>query len=169
VPLICRRGGVTRREVGAIRIGPRETTFEISGRAALEFADAAAETDPRAPHVVVERADAPTRPRAPHVVIERADAPPRPTAPHPAPPEQAPKRADGVAHRTDGPPPRRRDGFAPYARPRAKHPPHPRSTPDAPPKPHAHPKPHAPGKPHGHPKPHGRPPHPGPKGKHRKG
>src|SRR5579871_1532024 len=61
LPLICRRGGVTRRDVGAIRIGPRETTFEISGRAALEFADAAAESDPRAPHVVVERADAPPR------------------------------------------------------------------------------------------------------------
>ncbi|HEY4394531.1 MAG TPA: DEAD/DEAH box helicase, partial [Polyangia bacterium] len=36
LPLICRRGGVTRRDVGAIRIGPNETTFEISGGAALE-------------------------------------------------------------------------------------------------------------------------------------
>jgi ATP-dependent RNA helicase DeaD len=53
LPLICRRGGVTRRDVGAIRIGPRETLFEIAGEAAAEFAAAAAEPDPRAPHVVI--------------------------------------------------------------------------------------------------------------------
>jgi ATP-dependent RNA helicase DeaD len=53
LPLICRRGGVTRRDVGAIRIGPRETLFEIAGEAAAEFALAAAEPDPRAPHVVI--------------------------------------------------------------------------------------------------------------------
>jgi ATP-dependent RNA helicase DeaD len=59
LPLICRRGGVSRREVGAIRIGPRETLFEIAGGAAGEFAAAAAEIDPRARHVVIDRADAP--------------------------------------------------------------------------------------------------------------
>ncbi len=32
LPLICRRGGVTRREVGAIRIGPNETTVRDRGR-----------------------------------------------------------------------------------------------------------------------------------------
>jgi ATP-dependent RNA helicase DeaD len=57
LPLICRRGGVTRREVGAIRIGPHETIFEIAGDAAADFALAAAETDPRAPHVRMERID----------------------------------------------------------------------------------------------------------------
>ncbi len=57
LPLICRRGGVTRREVGAIRIGPHETIFEIAGDAAADYALAAAETDPRAPHVRVERID----------------------------------------------------------------------------------------------------------------
>jgi len=57
LPLICRRGGVTRREVGAIRIGPQETIFEIAGDAAADFALAAAQTDPRAPHVRMERAD----------------------------------------------------------------------------------------------------------------
>jgi ATP-dependent RNA helicase DeaD len=55
LPLICRRGNVTRREVGAIRIGPVETIFEIAEEAALDFGSAAAETDPRAPHVRVER------------------------------------------------------------------------------------------------------------------
>ncbi len=57
LPLICRRGGVTRREVGAIRIGPQETVFEIAGDAAADFALAASQTDPRAPHVRVERLD----------------------------------------------------------------------------------------------------------------
>ena len=69
LPLICRRGGVTRREVGAIRIGPHETTFEIAGDAAADFALAAAEPDPRARHVVIARADAPSahiRPAPPH-------------------------------------------------------------------------------------------------------
>jgi len=57
LPLICRRGGVTRREVGTIRIGPQETIFEIAGDAAAAFAVSAAETDPRAPHVRLERVD----------------------------------------------------------------------------------------------------------------
>jgi hypothetical protein len=41
--------------VGAIRIGPRETLFEIAGPAAADFALAAAERDPRAPHVTIQR------------------------------------------------------------------------------------------------------------------
>ncbi len=38
VPLICRRGGVTKRDIGAIRIAERETLFEISpGMAARQL------------------------------------------------------------------------------------------------------------------------------------
>jgi len=87
LPLICRRGGVTNREVGAIRIGPRETLFEISGPAARDFEAAAAETDPRAPHVRIERAQgqlsngrSPQRPRtgrAPQVQRAEFDGAPR--------------------------------------------------------------------------------------------
>jgi ATP-dependent RNA helicase DeaD len=55
LPLLCRRGGITRSEVGAIRIGPRHSEFEIAGRAAGDFALAASQPDPRAPHVVIER------------------------------------------------------------------------------------------------------------------
>jgi ATP-dependent RNA helicase DeaD len=54
LPLICRRGGVTRNEVGAIRIGPSFSDFQIAGHAASDFALAAAQPDPRAPHVVIE-------------------------------------------------------------------------------------------------------------------
>ena len=54
LPLICRRGGVTRREVGAIRVGPQSSEFEIAGEAAKDFALAASQSDPRAPHVHME-------------------------------------------------------------------------------------------------------------------
>jgi len=84
LPLICRRGGVTRREVGAIRIGPDETMFEIAGDAASDFTLAAAEPDPRARHVVITRADAPPVPARPHQPRAPERAPPRPHA-HPRP------------------------------------------------------------------------------------
>ena len=51
LPLVCRRGGITRREVGAIRVARDRTVFEIDGRVAADFAANAAERDPRAPHV----------------------------------------------------------------------------------------------------------------------
>jgi len=106
LPLICRRGGVTRREVGAIRVGPHETTFEIAGHAAPEFTDAAAEIDPRASHVVISRADA------------------GPTAPASASaPEQAPKRQAGFAPHApvrEHAPPKRREAFTPQG-PRPEH------------------------------------------------
>jgi ATP-dependent RNA helicase DeaD len=51
LPLVCRRGGVTRREVGAIRVARDRTVFEIDQRVAANFAANAAERDPRAPHV----------------------------------------------------------------------------------------------------------------------
>jgi ATP-dependent RNA helicase DeaD len=58
LPLICKRGGVTRKEVGAIRLGPHETTFEIAADAAEGFARAAAVPDPRAPQVRIEQLSA---------------------------------------------------------------------------------------------------------------
>jgi ATP-dependent RNA helicase DeaD len=54
LPLVCRRGGVTRNEVGAIRVGTAFTEFQIAGDAAEDFALAASRPDPRAPHVVIE-------------------------------------------------------------------------------------------------------------------
>ncbi|MEW4448265.1 DEAD/DEAH box helicase [Qipengyuania sp. JC766] len=41
LPLLCRRGHITRNEVGAIRIGPDETYFQIPRQIADKFADAA--------------------------------------------------------------------------------------------------------------------------------
>jgi ATP-dependent RNA helicase DeaD len=100
LPLICRRGGVTRHDVGAIRIGPRETLFEIAGDAAPDFELAARERDPRALHVTIQRAGAPqarvhatARPeaRAPHLPRPAAGVgappPPRATRSRPADPQ----------------------------------------------------------------------------------
>jgi ATP-dependent RNA helicase DeaD len=69
LPLICRRGGVTRHDVGAIRVGAQASDFEISGAAADDFALASGQPDPRAPHVRIHRLDGaprPEHPRAPH-------------------------------------------------------------------------------------------------------
>ncbi len=76
LPLICRRGGITRHDVGAIRVGPQSSQFEISAEAADDFALAAGESDPRAPHVRVQRLD-----RQAH----GGEAEPRPPRPAPAP------------------------------------------------------------------------------------
>jgi ATP-dependent RNA helicase DeaD len=130
LPLICRRGGVTRREVGAIRIGPRETMFEIAGDAAHDFALAAGEPDPRARHVVITRADQPpaeTKP-APH---PRPHQPPR-AQEHPRP-HQPPRSPE---------PARLAGGYHPLQRrvPRQNAPAHPRPQPPARPRKHRGPR-----------------------------
>ena len=71
LPLICRRGGVTRREVGAIRVGASSSTFEIASGAAQDCALAAGELDPRAPHVTIEPV---LRPQAPPPAARRGPA-----------------------------------------------------------------------------------------------
>ena len=50
IPIICRQGGITKAEIGAIRIFDRETKFEVAHEAAGRFADAirdATGEDPR--------------------------------------------------------------------------------------------------------------------------
>ncbi|MGB3794753.1 MAG: DEAD/DEAH box helicase [Alteraurantiacibacter sp.] len=44
LPLLCRRGHITRNEIGAIRIGPDETFFQIPRTISDKFAEAAART-----------------------------------------------------------------------------------------------------------------------------
>ncbi|HSY41268.1 MAG TPA: DbpA RNA binding domain-containing protein, partial [Polyangia bacterium] len=141
LPLICKRGGVTRREVGAIRIGPHETTFEIAGHAAHEFTDAAAEPDPRARHVIISRADA------------------GPAAPTPGPEQGFTPHAARPEH-----PSKRRDGFAPFSPARDKRPPQAEPRHSVKPEPHSvKPEPHSASghqaKPHAgaKPRPHGKP------------
>lgn len=45
LPLICRRGHVTKAEIGAIKIGPEETSFEIPRALADRFIDALRRTE----------------------------------------------------------------------------------------------------------------------------
>jgi ATP-dependent RNA helicase DeaD len=70
LPLVCRRGAITRREIGAIRVARDRTVFEVASQVASEFAANAAEVDPRAPHVRIVPAsgELPDRapPRSPH-------------------------------------------------------------------------------------------------------
>jgi ATP-dependent RNA helicase DeaD len=58
LPLLCRRGGVTRDEIGKIVILAGETRFEVAKAAAARFAAAAGVPDPRAPGLRIE----PSRP-----------------------------------------------------------------------------------------------------------
>jgi len=44
LPMVCRQGGVTKREIGAIRIFDRETRFEIDAAAAPAFIEAVRKT-----------------------------------------------------------------------------------------------------------------------------
>jgi len=51
LPLLCRRGDVTREQIGKIVILPAESRFEVARAATEHFARAARKVDPRAPGV----------------------------------------------------------------------------------------------------------------------
>jgi ATP-dependent RNA helicase DeaD len=66
LPLLCRRGGVTRDQIGKIQVLPRETRFEVARVAAGAFAKAAGRPDPRMPEARIEPVrDRPTPHRTP--------------------------------------------------------------------------------------------------------
>jgi ATP-dependent RNA helicase DeaD len=90
LPLICRRGHVTKNEIGAIRIGPNETAFQIPRALAAKFQAAAARSAEGDDDVRIEPSDAP-------VQGARSGPAPRPTLQRAAP-------AEG-GFRTDGPRP----------------------------------------------------------------
>ncbi len=54
LPLLCRRGGVTRDEIGKIVIVADETRFEVAAGAAEQFLRAARRPDPRMPDARIE-------------------------------------------------------------------------------------------------------------------
>jgi ATP-dependent RNA helicase DeaD len=51
IPVICRRGGITKNEIGAIRIMDNETQFEVAGHAAEQFAAEARKPDTKDPNI----------------------------------------------------------------------------------------------------------------------
>jgi ATP-dependent RNA helicase DeaD len=62
IPVICRRGGITKNEIGAIRIQETETLFEIVAHAAQRFGEAARKPDAKDPNIRFAAADDPTAP-----------------------------------------------------------------------------------------------------------
>ena len=59
LPMICKRGGIEKRDVGAIRIFDRESKVEIMPRAAEAFEAAVAVPGPKGDNVAIERTTAP--------------------------------------------------------------------------------------------------------------
>ncbi len=59
LPMLCKRGGVTKRDIGAIRIFDRESKVEIAPRAAEGFAAAVAGPAPAGETILIQRTSAP--------------------------------------------------------------------------------------------------------------
>jgi ATP-dependent RNA helicase DeaD len=78
LPVICRRGHVTKKEIGAIRILDRETRFEISQEAAERFAQAALVRGGKGEDIRIDRSEAPgTGAERPNPAQRRDRPPPR--------------------------------------------------------------------------------------------
>jgi ATP-dependent RNA helicase DeaD len=71
LPLLCRRGGVTRDQIGKIEVLPRETRFQVAREAADRFAKAAGRPDPRMPDARIEPMRAPPAGPPPRARVER--------------------------------------------------------------------------------------------------
>ena len=110
LPLLCRRGHVTRSEIGAIRIAANETLFEVTQAVGPRFLEAVGRTaGDEDDGVEITKVDGPPREAARENRRERS---------HDGPP---PRRHDAAPRRNDAPPrqhataPRHRDA-APAAR-----------------------------------------------------
>jgi ATP-dependent RNA helicase DeaD len=57
VPLLCRRGGIGKREIGKIQILQRETRVEIATEVSERFAEAVRQPDAKDKHIHIERLD----------------------------------------------------------------------------------------------------------------
>ncbi|AJP72350.1 DEAD/DEAH box helicase [Sphingomonas hengshuiensis] len=99
LPLICRRGALTKNDIGAIRIGPNETMFQVPRAIASKFAAAVAKTAEADEDVRIEAAP---------------DGPPQ---------HDGPRGHDGPRPQRNGPnrsgPPRSGPGGPPRGRPGA--------------------------------------------------
>jgi ATP-dependent RNA helicase DeaD len=119
--LVCRRGNIRGSEVGSIRIGFAQSTFDVAAPVAEGFARAAREPDARDPKIHITRlteADgggagggtAPARAREtrPHRGNPRAPTPQPPGRPREPDERSRPEQAEheGPSHARRGPPPR---------------------------------------------------------------
>ena len=110
IPLICRLGHVTKREIGSIRIMDRETRFEIANIAQVKFAAAVKATEGDDMKIELSSAPAGRGEGSP-----RADRAPRAEGP-PRKPYQG--RSDGPRSDAPRPPPPRHEGPRPERAPR---------------------------------------------------
>lgn len=94
LPLICRRGHVSRSDIGAIRIAPGETLFEVAAPVAARFAEAAAAFVEDDDGVTITRADGPPA-EAPRGAPRGNPRPDRPEHRSPPPHRKGPKPAGG--------------------------------------------------------------------------
>ena len=107
--MICKAGGVTKREVDSIKILDTETRFEIAPDKAEAFAAMIRENGSGERGVMISRFEegsqpaAAPRPKAPYV--PRDEATPRPASPYAPPADAAPRPAAPYAPRTDAAPP----------------------------------------------------------------
>ncbi|MFS8069797.1 MAG: DbpA RNA binding domain-containing protein, partial [Byssovorax sp.] len=106
--LVCRRGGIQGNQVGAIRIGEVESTFEVAAPVAAEFAELVRKPDTRDPRIRIEAlvsVPSGVAPRAPFQDRQAGSAPavmgpqglgapPAPPAPAHAPPAASYSRRD---------------------------------------------------------------------------
>ena len=58
LPILCRRGGVDRRQIGRIEVMADETRFEVAAAAALHFGRAARKPDTKDPNIRITAVDA---------------------------------------------------------------------------------------------------------------
>ncbi|NUP06092.1 MAG: DEAD/DEAH box helicase, partial [Polyangiaceae bacterium] len=88
--MVCRRGGIQSRDIGAIRVARTYSVVEVSKSVAEQFARATRDPDPRDPRATIRRAEEGTEAR-----------------PQPAPrPERPAPRAERPAPRAERPAPR---------------------------------------------------------------
>jgi ATP-dependent RNA helicase DeaD len=59
IPLLCRRGNITKREIGKIQILARETRVEITGDASEKFAESVRKPDEKDRNIHIEPLDSP--------------------------------------------------------------------------------------------------------------
>jgi ATP-dependent RNA helicase DeaD len=117
LPLICRRGHVTKNEVGAIRIGPNETAFQIPRALAAKFTSAIARSAEGDDDVRIEPSDAPIQAARPGPAPGPA---PRPTL-HRAAPGEGGFRTDGPRPAAPPRPPRTGNARGNDGRPAPRH------------------------------------------------
>ncbi len=97
LPLLCRRGHITRNEIGAIRIGPHETHFQVPSAIADKFAAALARTagSEDGGDVAIERST-----EAPREGAHRSSGKPHA---RPGAPRQGPRAGNDARPRPGGP------------------------------------------------------------------